>query len=225
MDIRNLENQILEDIFYKKYIIYKNKYLSIKQLGGVNRIFTWKDKINEWKKGNYQTYNKGEFRDKFYYLTSFCSSSLTEPYKEVYIPSTELNSVKYDTNTYNEYFTHKTQRFLDYNDNVCVIKSNTGTTLIIPMIKYGKEFTTIKDFMDNADEEQQKVFWATVANQISIFFHNNPESHLYINTHGHDVGYFHLRFDKSYRYHSEENIRQIMDKHETYINSTKRCNK
>ena len=41
--------------------------------------------------------------------------------------------------------------------------------LVIPIPKQGKNFTTIKHFIDNASETQKKHFWEYVSQKIKYF--------------------------------------------------------
>ena len=57
----------------------------------------------------------------------------------------------------------------------------------MPIPKRGKNFATLKDFIDNASKTQQKIFWRKVK-QVA-----NRENVVWISTHGHGVPYLHVR--------------------------------
>jgi len=71
--------------------------------------------------------------------------------------------------------------------------------LIIPIPKQGKQFTTIKDFIDTASVTQQKEFWIYTSKIIKETLEKNPK--IYISTHGLGVPYFHLRLDTKPKYY------------------------
>jgi hypothetical protein len=67
------------------------------------------------------------------------------------------------------------------------------------MPRKNKKFTTIKDFIDNASEYQQRKFWIKTANEIKKVLNTNDK--IYVSTHGTGVNYFHLRLDKNPKYY------------------------
>jgi hypothetical protein len=65
--------------------------------------------------------------------------------------------------------------------------------------KRGKNFLTVKDFMDNASVTQQGEFWKFVAIQILEYL--KTHKHVFVSTHGLGVPYFHLRLDPKPKYY------------------------
>jgi len=77
------------------------------------------------------------------------------------------------------------------------------TKLVIPVPRK-KNFTTMKDFIDNASITQQKYFWKRVAKEIKKMLKIYDK--VYINTHGLGVYYFHLRIDSKPKYYITTNF-------------------
>ena len=148
---------------------------------------------------------------KFYYLTSLCNKDLTNPYKDIFKDALSLTKTM-DSKPYDEYLDFPEGvkgmiKGMDYkcDDNICIFKSNISkiTTLIIPRKQYNddgtlKNFTTIKEFIDNASHSHQVGFWKRVAEEIKKFLEIHDQ--VYVYTHGNGVAYFHLRLEKNFQY-------------------------
>jgi len=94
------------------------------------------------------------------------------------------------------------QKYIDSSTNKYVTSfSNLSgdSLLIIPIPKKNKDFTTIKDFIDNSSINHQKVFWKKVANEIKQRLKTKEK--IYISTHGLGVPYFHIRLDDTPKYY------------------------
>lgn len=149
-----------------------------------NPLKLWSDKLNEWKKYPL-TYPKN-IKKRFFYQTSYCNKELNSPFTEKFIESDLLEELTQNYSDFIEYI--KNPKTIDitsfYN------KAN-DTLLIIPLPEDNKDFTTIKDFIDNASINKQKQFWNYVNKEIINFLKTNDK--VYISTHGLGVPYFHLR--------------------------------
>jgi hypothetical protein len=153
----------------------------------------WSEKIQEWKDGIPQTY-PDNIIEKFFYETTKCT--LVGDYEEKFIESKRLSS-ETKRQTYKSF-----QRYIEEspNDYVTLFYNLSGDTLlIIPIPRKDLSFTTIKDFIDNADEDQQIAFWKFVGCAIEKYVHDN--GHAYVSTHGLGVPYFHLRISKIPKYY------------------------
>ena len=65
------------------------------------------------------------------------------------------------------------------------------TMLVIPMPVSGKNYATLRDFIDNAPEIQQQEFWKHVAEVAKKFMKKNGK--VWISVHGLGVAYTHVR--------------------------------
>lgn len=66
--------------------------------------------------------------------------------------------------------------------------------LVCPIPDTGKDYTTIKDFQDNASAAKKTAFWHTVGR--CIIWGMNKWGTVYVSTHGLGVAYLHLRIEK-----------------------------
>ena len=114
-------------------------------------------------------------------------------YEEMLIESNSLENLVQDYSSF--------QKYIDESKKNVVSFSNLGgdTILIIPMPRKERNYTTIKDFIDNAIISQQKIFWKKVASEIKKILKNNEK--IYVSTHGLGVPYFHLRIDSIPKYY------------------------
>jgi len=80
--------------------------------------------------------------------------------------------------------------------------------MIVPKPRKGKNFSTIKNFIDEASNIQQKSFWKKVSLEINKSLKNMPKeySKLYVSTHGLGIPYFHLRLEYVPKYYVSKNL-------------------
>jgi Cu-Zn family superoxide dismutase len=155
----------------------------------------WKDKISEWKSGIPLTYPRG-VKSPFFYETSALNRSGTSLYLEKFIPEPTLPR-KQDPSQFQKHLKNTKNKY------VCAFPNLSGDAiLIIPVPKAGKNFATLKDFIDTASLTQQKMFWKKVASVIETQFRASDVTKLFISTHGLGVPYFHLRLDTRPKYYT-----------------------
>ena len=162
----------------------------------------WSIKINEWKNGQILNY-PSNIKNNFFYETSFITKNMNNEYKEKFITSKKLNNMKQDVNTFKSYFDKSN------NKNVVVFYNLSKTCkLIVPKPRKGKNFSTIKHFIDEASIIQQKAFWKKVSLEINKSLKNMNSEHtkLYVSTHGLGISYFHLRLECDPKYYISKNF-------------------
>ena len=158
----------------------------------------WIDKITEWENGIPQSY-PDNVTNPFFYETSKCDKNLTNAYKEKYIQSDELK-FKSDFTSFNEHV----RRERDNMYSTKFFNLSKDTLLVIPMPRKGKDFSTIKTFIDNASLLQQKHFWKAAATAVKNML--QKYDHVYISTHGLGVPYFHLRINSQPKYYQTKSL-------------------
>jgi len=158
----------------------------------------WIDKINEWNNGVVLTYPKN-IKSRFFYETFVCDKNMNNEYKEKFIENNELDKLHEDYNSYKKYIESSKNKYVTSFHNL-----SGDTILIIPIPKKNKDFTTIKDFIDNSTLYQQKMFWKKVSKEIKKQLKNNDK--LYVSTHGLGIPYFHLRLSKYPKYYQTKNF-------------------
>jgi hypothetical protein len=152
----------------------------------------WSSKITHWKNGIIPTHDCNK---RFYFETSPIDSKYENDYNETFIFNQELESI--EKQNFHMFKEHMKQA---KNKDVCSFPNfNRSAILCIPMPRKNKNFTTMKDFIDNASVKHQKEFWKYVAYEIEeqLLHHNR----LYISTHGNAVPYFHLRIESVPKYY------------------------
>jgi len=161
----------------------------------------WKDKIKEWKNGIPQSY-PSNIKKRFFYQTSVIDSNLSNEYKEKYIESNRLEKISQDYDSFKEHFIKPKNKYVTSFTN---LSGNSVLVVPVPSKKSKRNYTTLKDFIDNAPKVQQKEFWIHVAECIIEML--KIVDTIYINTHGLGVYYLHVRLDtKPKHYYSKELI-------------------
>lgn len=154
----------------------------------------WSEKVNQWKNGIPQIYPKN-IKKKFIYETYVCDRNLENQYKERFIENNELEKRKEQNyNSFEKYINVSKNKYVTSFYNI-----SKDTMLIVPIPKQNKSYSTMKDFIDNASETQQKEFWKKVAIELNKMLKSYDK--IYVNTHGLAVNYFHLRLDTSPKYY------------------------
>ena len=153
----------------------------------------WKDKLKLWKTGEYQTYPK-EITNRFFFETYVCDKKMNNKYKDIFIENNKLKIIKQNYSSFNNYIMGSNNNYVTTFNNL-----SGDSLLVIPIPKKNKDFTTMKDFCDNASIAQQKQFWKKVAFEIEYLLKSNEN--IYVSTHGLGEHYFHLRLDKRPKYY------------------------
>lgn len=160
---------------------------------------TWKETLLEWSSGKYLQY-PARLTKPFFYETSICTHTLNTPYQERYIPDSRLLQLQQDSTSFNKEIKKAIQKGNKYATSF----TNLGgdAILIIPIPRTGKNFTTIKDFIDNASITHQREFWKYASKIIKQQL--KLQKGVYISTHGLGVPYFHLRLDTKPKYYQSK---------------------
>lgn len=112
----------------------------------------WNKKINDWANGIYQTY-PNNIQKRFFYETSVCDKKMENEYNEIFIENNNLEKLKEDFTQFKEHIIKSKNKYTISFNNL-----SNDTILIIPIPKNNKNFTTLKDFIDNASKTQQIFF-------------------------------------------------------------------
>jgi hypothetical protein len=158
----------------------------------------WRDKINDWTNFNILKYPKN-IESRFFFETSFCNKDMDNEYEEIFIENNSLNNMYQDYTNFLEYIKSSKNKYVVSFPNL-----SGDSILIIPIPRKNKDFTTIKDFIDNSSITHQKFFWKKVAKEINKILINNEK--IYVSTHGLGIPYFHLRLDKYPKYYITKNF-------------------
>lgn len=160
----------------------------------------WIDKLNEWNNGRVLHYPKN-IKSRFFFETFVCDKNMNNNYKEKFIENDLLNILQEDLTQFQKHIELSKNKYVTAFSNI-----SGDSILIIPIPKKNKNFTTIKDFIDNSSINHQKFFWKRVVKEIKKILKDNDK--IYISTHGLGVPYFHLRLDKNPKYYITKNFLQ-----------------
>lgn len=160
----------------------------------------WSQVISLWESG--QSLKYPEFiKKRFFYETTCCDSQLSNDYLSKFIESTELNQIhEQDYSPFETYISEARASVKKGGVFATSFLNKSGNSiLVIPLPVIGKNYATIKDFIDNAPETQQSEFWKLVAREIKQVVKSHGK--IWISTHGIGVSYFHLRIDLEPKYY------------------------
>lgn len=153
----------------------------------------WKDKLKEWSKGKVLKYPT-KINKPFFYETSFISSNYEEEYKEKFIESDLFDNMKQNYKLFKKYIIKSKNKYV-----ITFFNLSKTSLLIIPYPKQNKKFTTLKHFIDNSTQLQQKKFWKKVSNSIKKMLKIYKK--VWVSTHGTGVPYLHIRIDTIPKYY------------------------
>ncbi len=160
----------------------------------------WQNKLDQWTNGKTLSY-PNNISKRFFYETIVCSNPNTDVFEERFIESDELENIgNQDYSSFVDQFNKSSNQYVTSFYNL-----SGDTKLIVPIPRPNRDYCTVKDFIDNADQIQQEEFWKVASNEIKLFLQSNPR--VFVSTHGLGVSYFHLRlctFPKYY--HAKEFI-------------------
>lgn len=151
----------------------------------------WIDILNGWEDGEVVRYPK-QVKGRFQWNTSVLTQDGHCEFKQHFKTFYDLPS-KQDYSKFETYIKQSKNRFA-----TSFMNTSNNTLLIIPMPVRGKNYVTLKDFIDNAPLKQQQEFWNYVAKSIKICLKNNDK--LYVSVHGYGVPYCHVRISTFPKY-------------------------
>jgi hypothetical protein len=151
----------------------------------------WSDILSEWENGipmKYPTH-----LNRFQWNTSVLKNNGNIPFNQYF--KEDINLAKTQNYTpFQEYINNSQNKYVTAFPNL-----NKDSMLVIPMPRRGKNYATLKDFIDNATKIQQREFWKKVAEVAKKFMKQNGEA--WISVHGLGVDYTHVRIDSKPKYY------------------------
>jgi hypothetical protein len=144
----------------------------------------WDSILNEWSAGNYYNYPI-RLTKRFQWNTSVLKNNGNVVFKEKYKINKELPT-KQSHKAFNEHIKKSKNKYVTSFPNL-----NGDTILVVPIPRPGKNYATLKDFVDNAPKMQQKEFWKKVA--IVAETQMKKFGSVWVSAHGLGVPYLHIR--------------------------------
>ena len=145
----------------------------------------WKNVLNNWYNGiKLPNYSK-KIKNPYLWKTSYINKDESSLFKQEFIEDIFLDK---DQN-FNDFKTYINK---SKNNNVVSFLNLSGDTmLVVPIPKKNKNFSNLKNFIDEASNSQQKQFWKKVVIETRKLLKNHDK--VWISTHGFAVPYLHVR--------------------------------
>ena len=159
----------------------------------------WKNVLDNWYNGkNLPSYRK-KIKNPYLWKTSHIDKDESSLFEEEFIEDIFLDKDQ-DFNDFKTYI-NKSK-----NNNVVSFLNLSGDTiLVVPIPKKNKNFSNLKNFIDEASNSQQKQFWKKVVIETRKLLKNNDK--VWISTHGFAVPYLHVRISKSPKYYGNSKLK------------------
>lgn len=149
----------------------------------------WMDVLKNWERGTPFTYPT---KERFQWNTSVLKNDGLVPFHQTFKENLNL-PVKHDKTPFQKYIDNSQNKYA-----VAFPNLDKTSMLVIPMPRCGKNYATLKDFVDNAPKIQQQEFWKRVASVAKKYMKKWGE--VWISVHGLGVPYTHVRIDSTPKY-------------------------
>ena len=157
----------------------------------------WETVLEKWKKGIPLSYPK-KLNKPFLWRTSIYKNKGKVKYNQEFIECSLLD-VDQDYSDFEEYIKNSDDSYVTSFYNL-----SKDTILIIPIPKKNKDFSNLKNFIDQASITQQKKFWKHVASIIN--YEKERHQKIWVSTHGTAVPYLHVRVSSSPKYYGNSKL-------------------
>jgi hypothetical protein len=159
----------------------------------------WSEVLQNWDNGIVLQYPK-QLKGKFLWNTSVLKNNGNVVYKQSFITNKSLPE-KQDQTDFQEYITKSKNKYVVTFPNL-----SKDTMLVVPMPVQGKNYATLKDFIDNASEIQQKEFWKKVSKVAKKCM--KEKGKVWISVHGFGVSYTHVRISDQPKYYFDNELKK-----------------
>ena len=161
----------------------------------------WKDVLDMWEDDYMLKYPKN-IKRQFFWRTTPINKAMNSVFKMEFVETDDLNYSQ-DCSAYDSYFKNVKK------SSVVVFPNLTNTAqLVVPVPVKGKNFTYLKDFIDNASPTQHKLLWKTVAIQAKQLLKKHKT--IWISTHGRGVPCLHIRLDTKPNYYDNSKFKRMI---------------
>jgi hypothetical protein len=159
----------------------------------------WREVLSNWENGIPMKYPK-KVKGKFQWNTSVLKNNGNVEYKQVFRTNTKLPFAQ-NKKDFQEQINKSQNKYVISFPNL-----SKDTMLVVPMPTRGKNYATLRDFIDNSSEIQQQEFWKKVAEIARIFMKENGK--VWISVHGLGVSYTHVRISTSPKYYFDDELKK-----------------
>lgn len=158
---------------------------------------TWADILKKWESGSGIAYPK-QLKGRFQWNTTVLKNDGNVYYKQTFRTNARLPSIQ-DKSKFQEHINKATNTHV-----TSFLNPSKDTMLVIPMPVKGKNYATLRDFIDHAPVEQSKAFWKHVAKVSRKCMKKWKE--VYITVHGLGVAYTHVRISSIPKYYFDKSL-------------------
>ena len=159
----------------------------------------WSDVLTNWKDGIPMKYPKS-VKGRFQWNTSALKNDGNVIFKQTFRSDNKLPQIQ-NKEAFSEYIKNSQNKYVVSFPNL-----SKDTMLVVPMPIRGKNYATLRDFIDNAPEIQQQEFWKQVAKVAKKFM--NEKGKVWISVHGLGVDYTHVRISTSPKYYFDNELKK-----------------
>jgi hypothetical protein len=157
----------------------------------------WEEVMDNWKSGDIVEY-PSNLNKAFLWETTPITKRMNTTYKEKFIKSDSLDRSSCDYGSFRTHIKKSNDRNV-----VSFLNLSKKSLLVVPMPRKGKDYSSLKKFIDNSSDNQQMELWKEVAYQVENLLKTNNK--VWISTHGLGVPYLHVRLDLYPKYyHTKE---------------------
>ena len=159
----------------------------------------WSDVLTNWNNGIPFRYPKN-IKGKFQWNTSVLKNDGKVAYKQTFRTNDKLPE-RQNKKDFQEYINKSENKYV-----VAFPNLSKDTMLVVPMPVSGKNYATLRDFIDNASEIQQQEFWKKVAEVAKKFM--KEKGKVWISVHGLGVYYTHVRISSQPKYYFDDELKK-----------------
>ena len=159
----------------------------------------WRDVLTNWENGitlQYPTQLKGRFQ----WNTSVLKNDGNVECRQHFRTNNDLPSDQ-NKKDFHEQISNSKNKYV-----IAFLNLSKDTMLVVPMPVRGKNYATLRDFIDNAPEIQQQHFWKKVAQTAHKFM--KKKVNLFISVHGLGVAYTHVRISTRPKYYFDNELKR-----------------
>uniref|UniRef100_A0A6C0HMK7 Uncharacterized protein n=1 Tax=viral metagenome TaxID=1070528 RepID=A0A6C0HMK7_9ZZZZ len=158
----------------------------------------WSDVLTNWENGITLKYPKN-VKGKFQWNTSVLKNDGNVAFTQTFRTNEKLAQIQ-NKKDFEEYIEKSQNKYVVSFPNL-----SKDTMLVIPMPIQGKNYATLRDFIDNAPKTQQQEFWKHVAKVAKKFM--NEKGKVWISVHGLGVNYTHVRISTRPKYYFDNELK------------------
>ena len=157
----------------------------------------WADVLNNWENGIVLKYPK-QLRGRFQWNTSVLKNNGNTEYIETFRTNDKLSQTQNKVD-FQEHITKSHNKYVTAFPNL-----SKDSMLVIPMPIRGKNYATLRDFIDNSTLIQQQAFWKKVGSTAKKMMHEKGK--VWISVHGLGTDYAHVRISSRPKYYFNKEL-------------------